>query len=62
MNPPEPLQNNNPVEQDKLLIFHLPHHLRGITRQQVHDAYLEIVGPLIPEQQLLIAVSQPHNI
>jgi hypothetical protein len=48
--------------EDKPMIFHLPHHPRGITRQQVRDAYSATLGPLIPERRLLIAVSRPKNI
>jgi hypothetical protein len=46
----------------KAIIFHLLHHPRGITRQQVRAAYSEIVGPLMPDRNLVIAVSRPPNI
>jgi hypothetical protein len=62
LDPTEPPPDNTKVDEDKPLIFHLPHHPRGITRQQVREAYLATVGPLIPERRLLIAVSRPKNI
>jgi hypothetical protein len=44
------------------LIFHLKHHPRGITRQQVRTAYTDTIGPLLRDRSLIVAVSRPKNI
>jgi hypothetical protein len=49
-----------PVENP--LIFHLKHHPRGVTRQQVRQAYSEFIAPILPDRPLVIAVSRPKNI
>jgi hypothetical protein len=50
------------TEQENPLIFHLEHHPRGVTRQQVRAAYSEFIEPLIPDRKLILAVSRPKNI
>ena len=44
------------------LIFHLQHHPRGVSRQQVRKAYSKFIEPLIPERSLIVAVLRPKNI
>jgi hypothetical protein len=46
----------------KPIIFHLQHHPRGITRQQVRSAFSDTLGPFLKDRRLLIAVSRPKNI
>lgn len=47
----------------KPIIFHLQHHPRGVTRQQVRSVFAETLGPLLGNsRRLLIAVSRPKNI
>jgi hypothetical protein len=46
----------------KAIIFHLQHHPRGITRQQIREAYKETLEPLLKERRLLVAVSRPPNL
>jgi hypothetical protein len=59
-------QTRTPVNNDdtskKPIIFHLQHHPRGISRQQVRTAYADTLGNLLPDRRLLIAVSRPKNI
>jgi hypothetical protein len=50
------------VDEDRPLIFHIEHHLRGISCQQICAAYLETIGPLITGHNLIMAVSRPKNI
>jgi hypothetical protein len=50
------------TETAEPIIFHLRHHPRGITRQQVRTAYNEILQPFLTERRLLIAVSRPKNL
>jgi hypothetical protein len=50
------------TESEKPLIFHLKHHPRGVTRQQVREAYSEFIEPLITDRPLVVAVSRPKNI
>jgi hypothetical protein len=58
--PIEPLDDaTTPINP---IIFHLKHHPRGITRQQVRSAYSETLEPMLPDRRLLIAVSRPKNI
>jgi hypothetical protein len=59
---PTAMPQTDSNDEDKPMIFHLPHHPRGITRLQVREAYSATLGPLIPERRLLIAVSRPKNI
>jgi hypothetical protein len=58
----EPPPADTTVDEDKPLIFHIEHHPRGITRQQICAAYSETIGPLITDRNLIIAVSRPKNI
>ena len=58
----EPPPADTTINEDKPLIFHIEHHLRGITRQQICAAYSETIGPLITDRNLIIAVSRPKNI
>jgi hypothetical protein len=58
----EPPPADTTVDEDKPLIFHIEHHPRGITRQQIRAAYSETIGPLITDRKLIIAVSRPKNI
>jgi hypothetical protein len=45
------------------MIFHLnKYHPRGITGGDIQKIYSETLGPLILDQRLLIAVSQPWNL
>jgi hypothetical protein len=37
----------------KPLIFHLRHHPRGISRQQVRTAYTKTIGPLMQAHTLI---------
>jgi hypothetical protein len=57
-----PPPDANQPEEESPLIFHLLHHPRGVSRQQVRAAYAETVEPLIPERPLIVAVSRPKNI
>jgi hypothetical protein len=44
------------------IIFHLPYHPRGIQRQQIRLLYQETIQPLIPDRELIVAVSRPRNL
>jgi hypothetical protein len=57
-----PLPDTTHTKSESPLIFHLLHHPRGNTRQQLRAAYAKTVEPLIPEQPLIVAVSRPKNI
>jgi len=46
----------------KRLFFHLPYHPRGVTRQQIRQAYERHLGTVLPDCSLTIAVSRPRNI
>jgi hypothetical protein len=50
------------TKSENPLMFHLKHHPRGISRQQVRAAYKETIAPLIPARNLIVAISRPKNI
>jgi hypothetical protein len=52
----------NDTKSQNPLIFHLKHHPRGVTRQQVRAAYSEFMEPILSDRSLIIAVSRPKNI
>ena len=55
--PPDP---NDPAK--KTIIFHLEYHPRGIQRSQVRQVYSDTLAPLLPERNLILAVSRPRNL
>jgi hypothetical protein len=46
----------------KPIISHLEYHPRGIQRSQVRQVYLDTLAPLLPDQNLILAVSRPQNL
>jgi hypothetical protein len=59
---PQNEPNPDDTKSQNPLIFHLKHHPRGVTRQQVRTAYSEFMEPIISDRNLIIAVSRPKNI
>jgi hypothetical protein len=55
--PPDP---NEPAK--KAIIFHMEYHPRGIQRSQVRQVYSDTLAPLLPERNLILAVSRPRNL
>jgi hypothetical protein len=55
-------QQPNTGDKVKPFIFHLRHHPRGVSRQQVRAAYSEFIEPLVPDRPLIVAVSRAKNI
>jgi hypothetical protein len=51
--------NEKPI---KPIIFHLEYHPRGIQRSQVRQVYSDTLAPLLPDRNLILAVSRPRNL
>jgi hypothetical protein len=46
----------------KPIIFHLEYHPGGIQRSQVRQVYSDTLAPLLPDRNLILAVSRPRNL
>ena len=46
----------------KPIIFHLECYPRRIQQSQVRQVYLDTLAPLLPNQNLILAVSRPRNL
>jgi hypothetical protein len=46
----------------KPIIFHLEYYPRGIQPSQVRQVYSDTLAPLLPDRNLILAVSRPRNL
>jgi hypothetical protein len=66
--PPQPTTRNPPPTSrpkrpnKKRDIFHLEYHPSGIQRSQVHQVYSDTWVPLLPDQNLILAVFRRRNL
>jgi hypothetical protein len=58
---PPPLPDPN-EKAKKPIIFHLEYHPRGIQRSQVRQVYSDTLATVLPDRNLILAVSRPRNL